>query len=107
VTVPFLGGIVDMVKDPHAFWERQRAYAFPGLSVNSIVTKFTVMVTDPATIRHVFNHNRCGAGRDLVLALFAFREGRRSGRRQRHSRRGDACRRQQPWAQRGHAAAAP
>jgi hypothetical protein len=29
-----------------------------GLSWNSIVTKFTVMVTDPATIRHVFNHNR-------------------------------------------------
>ncbi|KIZ02570.1 hypothetical protein MNEG_5387 [Monoraphidium neglectum] len=46
-----------MVKDPHAFWEKQRAYAFPGLSWNSIVTKFTVMVTDPATIRHVFNHN--------------------------------------------------
>lgn len=56
-TVPFLGGIVEMVKDPHAFWEKQRAYAFPGLSWNSIVTKFTVMVTDPATIRHVFNHN--------------------------------------------------
>jgi hypothetical protein len=58
MTTPFLGGIVDMVKDPHAFWEKQRAYAFPGLSWNSIVTKFTVMVTDPATIRHVFNHNR-------------------------------------------------
>eukprot|EP00877_Chromochloris_zofingiensis_P010637 jgi/Chrzof1/5827/Cz16g17100.t1 len=56
-TVPFLGGIVDMVRDPHAFWEKQRAYSFPGLSWNSIVTKFTVMVTDPALIRHVFNHN--------------------------------------------------
>lgn len=56
-TLPFLGSIVDMVKDPHAFWEKQRAYAFPGLSWNSIVTKFTVMVTDPATIRHVFNNN--------------------------------------------------
>ncbi|KAF8056740.1 CYP710A1 [Scenedesmus sp. PABB004] len=56
-TVPFLGGIVEMVRDPHGFWERQRAYAFPGLSWNAIVTKFTVMVTDPATIRHVFNHN--------------------------------------------------
>jgi hypothetical protein len=48
-----------MVQDPHKFWEKQRAYAFPGLSWNSIVTKFTVMVTDPAVIRHVFNHNRC------------------------------------------------
>eukprot|EP00879_Flechtneria_rotunda_P008606 GHRR01009018.1.p1 GENE.GHRR01009018.1~~GHRR01009018.1.p1 ORF type:complete len:552 (+),score=155.86 GHRR01009018.1:234-1889(+) len=56
-TLPFLGGIVEMVQDPHKFWQRQRAYAFPGLSWNSIVTKFTVMVTDPATIRHVFNHN--------------------------------------------------
>ncbi len=46
-----------MVQDPHAFWERQRAYSFPGLSWNSIVTKFTVMVTDPAVIRHVFQHN--------------------------------------------------
>lgn len=60
-TLPFLGGIVEMVQDPHAFWERQRAYSFPGLSWNSIVTKFTVMVTDPAIIRHVFNHNRCAS----------------------------------------------
>lgn len=59
-TVPFLGSIVEMVQDPHAFWERQRDYSTPGLSWNSIVTKFTVMVTDPATIRHCFNHNRCG-----------------------------------------------
>lgn len=57
-TVPFLGSIVEMVQDPHAFWERQRAYSFPGLSWNSIVTKFTVMVTDPSVIRHVFAHNR-------------------------------------------------
>ena len=47
-----------MVRDPHAFWERQRDYATPGLSWNSIVSKFTVMVTDPAVIRHCFNHNR-------------------------------------------------
>jgi hypothetical protein len=64
--VPFLGSIVEMVQDPHAFWERQRAYALPGLSWNSIVTKFTVMVTDPAVIRHVFNHNRCAGGVVLV-----------------------------------------
>jgi cytochrome P450 family 710 subfamily A protein len=58
---PFLGGIVAMVRDPHAFWERQRAWSRQpgahGLSWNSIVTKFTVMVTDPQLIRHVFNHN--------------------------------------------------
>ena len=53
-----MGGIVEMVMDPHLFWEKQRAYAFPGLSWNSIVGWFTVMVSDPALIRHVFNHNR-------------------------------------------------
>ena len=58
--MPLLGSIVEMVRDPHAFWERQRSYSFPGLSYNSILGKFTVMVTDPATIRHVFNHNGCG-----------------------------------------------
>uniref|UniRef100_A0A383WDD1 sterol 22-desaturase n=1 Tax=Tetradesmus obliquus TaxID=3088 RepID=A0A383WDD1_TETOB len=56
-TVPFLGSMVEMVQDPHAFWERQRDYCTPGLSWNSIVTKYMVMVTDPATIRHCFNHN--------------------------------------------------
>jgi hypothetical protein len=46
-----------MIKDPYGFWERQRRYSFPGLSWTSIVGKFTVFVTDPAIIRHVFNHN--------------------------------------------------
>jgi hypothetical protein len=68
--VPFLGSIVEMVQDPHAFWERQRDYATPGLSWNSIVTKFTVMVTDPATIRHCFNHNRCVAAKNACLTCY-------------------------------------
>jgi cytochrome P450 family 710 subfamily A protein len=59
---PFLGGIVAVVRDPHSFWERQRAWSRDplqgrGLSWNSIVGKFTVMVTDPQLIRHVFNFN--------------------------------------------------
>jgi hypothetical protein len=86
-TVPFLGSIVEMVQDPHAFWERQRDYSTPGLSWNSIVTKFTVMVTDPATIRHCFNHNRCGtaglAGTCYcVLAAVDVRERDRPGHSQ-------------------------
>lgn len=54
---PILGGIVEMVKDPYTFWERQRQYSFPGLSWHSLVGQFTVFVTDAALCRHVFNHN--------------------------------------------------
>lgn len=55
--VPFLGGIVEMVKDPYGFWERQRLYATTGLSWNSIIGRFTVFVTDPHLVRHVFSFN--------------------------------------------------
>uniref|UniRef100_A0A6T8Q4F7 sterol 22-desaturase n=1 Tax=Chlamydomonas leiostraca TaxID=1034604 RepID=A0A6T8Q4F7_9CHLO len=54
---PILGGIVEMVKDPYGFWERQRLYTQSGLSWNSLVGTFTVFVTDPAVSRHVFNSN--------------------------------------------------
>ncbi|GIL60159.1 hypothetical protein Vafri_14781 [Volvox africanus] len=54
---PFLGGIVEMVKDPYAFWERQRLYSFPGMSWNSICGIFTIFVTDAALSRYVFSHN--------------------------------------------------
>ncbi len=30
--VPLVGGIVEMVKDPYGFWEKQRKYSFPGMS---------------------------------------------------------------------------
>lgn len=61
--VPFIGGIVEMIKDPTGFWDRQRLYQPTGLSWNSIVGKFTVFVTDPVISRHVFNHN----GSDSLL----------------------------------------
>lgn len=54
---PILGGIIEMVKDPYAFWEKQRKYACPGMSWQSIVGVFTVFVTDAQICRHVFNHN--------------------------------------------------
>ncbi|GAX72950.1 hypothetical protein CEUSTIGMA_g405.t1 [Chlamydomonas eustigma] len=60
---PFLGGIVEMVKDPYGFWEKQRKYSFPGMSWHSIVGVFTIFVTDAAISRHVFNHN----GADSLL----------------------------------------
>ena len=34
LVTPILGGIVEMVKDPWTFWERQRLYSFPGMSWN-------------------------------------------------------------------------
>jgi len=57
LVIPVLGGIVEMVKDPYGFWEKQRCMSFPGLSWHSIVGVFTVFVTDAAISRHVFNHN--------------------------------------------------
>mmetsp|Transcript_22957 Transcript_22957/g.50366 ORF Transcript_22957/g.50366 Transcript_22957/m.50366 type:complete len:531 (+) Transcript_22957:194-1786(+) len=63
---PILGGIVEMVKDPYGFWEKQRKYSFPGMSWHSLVGTFTVFVTDPAISRHVFNHNSADT---LLMAL--------------------------------------
>lgn len=60
---PVLGGIVEMVKDPYGFWEKQRLMSFPGMSWHSIVGVFTIFVTDAAISRHVFNHN----GADTLL----------------------------------------
>lgn len=72
---PIIGGIVEMVKDPYGFWERQRLYSFPGMSWNSIVGIFTVFVTDPALSRYVFSHNSSDS---LLLALHP--NGERSAR---------------------------
>ncbi|KAG2482695.1 hypothetical protein HYH03_018401 [Edaphochlamys debaryana] len=66
VVTPFLGGIVEMVKDPWTFWEKQRLYSFPGMSWNSIVGVFTIFVTDAALSRYVFSHN---SNDSLLLCL--------------------------------------
>ncbi len=55
--MPIIGGIIEMVMDPFAFWDKQIKFSCPGLSWNSILGNFTVMVTDPAMVRHMFNHN--------------------------------------------------
>ena len=54
---PVVGGIVEMVKDPYGFWEKQRLMSFPGMSWHSLLGVFTIFVTDPAISRHVFSHN--------------------------------------------------
>ena len=40
--VPFLGGLIEMVKDPYAFWERQRVFAERGVSYNSLFGQFVL-----------------------------------------------------------------
>uniref|UniRef100_A0A7S0V0I1 C-22 sterol desaturase n=1 Tax=Polytomella parva TaxID=51329 RepID=A0A7S0V0I1_9CHLO len=64
--VPFIGGIVEMVKNPYKFWEKQRLYSFPGYSWHSLAGQFSVFVTDAALCRHIFNHN---SEDSLLLAL--------------------------------------
>jgi len=51
--VPFLGGLIEMVKDPYAFWERQRVFAERGVSYNSLFGQFIVFVTDPIKCREL------------------------------------------------------
>jgi cytochrome P450 family 710 subfamily A protein len=50
--VPFIGGIVSMVRGPTAFWHGQ--FAMGEYSWNSIVGQFVVVVTEAATVRKVF-----------------------------------------------------
>lgn len=54
---PFLGGLIEMVKDPYAFWERQRLYASKGVSYNSLFGQFIVFVTDPIKCRELMTVN--------------------------------------------------
>lgn len=63
---PVLGGIMEMIKDPYGFWERQRLYSFPGMSWNSIFGIFTIFVTDAALSRHIFSQN---SNDTLLMAL--------------------------------------
>mmetsp|Transcript_6661 Transcript_6661/g.19183 ORF Transcript_6661/g.19183 Transcript_6661/m.19183 type:complete len:518 (+) Transcript_6661:369-1922(+) len=55
--VPLLGCIIEMVMDPFGFWDRQREAENPGLTYNSIVGKFMVMVNDTDVMRKVFSVN--------------------------------------------------
>eukprot|EP00048_Salpingoeca_helianthica_P016002 m.229869 g.229869 ORF g.229869 m.229869 type:complete len:502 (-) comp17863_c0_seq1:121-1626(-) len=57
VAVPFIGSIVEMVKNPYEFWEKQRLFNPDGLSWNSIVGQFMVMSTNTKITRKIFSHN--------------------------------------------------
>ena len=55
---PFLGGLVQMVKDPYAFWEQQRQWAWSaGVSFNSLFGKYILFVTDAAKCRELMAAN--------------------------------------------------
>ncbi|KAL6781877.1 hypothetical protein ACKKBF_B09810 [Auxenochlorella protothecoides x Auxenochlorella symbiontica] len=54
---PLVGGIVEMVMNPFAFWEKQRVYSDPGMSYNSLVGKFILFITDAEKCREVMSIN--------------------------------------------------
>lgn len=54
---PILGGIVEMIKDPYAFWERQRQYSPHGYSWVAILTQFAVFVTRADLCQKIFATN--------------------------------------------------
>ena len=54
---PFIGGIVEMVKDPYGFWEHQRRMNPDGLSWNSIVGQFMVFSTKTEVTKRIFMNN--------------------------------------------------
>ena len=54
---PFLGGLVEMVIDPFTFWDKQRNYADPGYSYNSLFGKLMLFVTDAEKCRELMAVN--------------------------------------------------
>ncbi|KAG5498858.1 hypothetical protein JKF63_03147 [Porcisia hertigi] len=56
-TIPFLGGVVAMIRDPYTFWERQRQYDTHGYSWMAILTQFVVFVTRADLCHKIFATN--------------------------------------------------
>jgi cytochrome P450 family 710 subfamily A protein len=52
--VPFLGGILHMIRHPYDFWHSQMAMG--PISWNSIIGQYFVMVTEADTVRKVFEN---------------------------------------------------
>jgi hypothetical protein len=51
-----------MVMDPYAFWDRQIKFSCPGLSWNSILGSFTVMVRPAGALLARLLRGRRGGG---------------------------------------------
>ena len=62
---PFIGGVVQMVRDPATFWHD--AFARGPLSWTALGTKLVVVVSDAAAARSVFT--RCSDRLPLCLSL--------------------------------------
>lgn len=54
---PIVGGLIEMIKDPYTFWEKQRQYSPHGFSWTSIVNQFVVFVTRADLCHKIFTHN--------------------------------------------------
>ncbi|KAK4526335.1 hypothetical protein GAYE_SCF23G4249 [Galdieria yellowstonensis] len=65
-TLPFLGSIIEMVKNPYEFWEKQRLLDPQGVSANFLVGRITLFVTDSALVRAILNNN---SAKTFLLAL--------------------------------------
>ena len=63
LTVPFIGGIVQMILAPYDFWHGQMNYG--KLSWNSIIGQFFVLIADSEYSRKVFE--RCSSDMPLIL----------------------------------------
>lgn len=61
--VPLIGGIVEMVKDPYGFWEKQRALERNGVSKFMLLGKLVLFSTDTDVSRRILMHN----GPDALL----------------------------------------
>lgn len=57
LATPLLGGVLDMIKDPYNFWERQRRYSPHGYSWLAIITQFVVFVTRADLCQKIFATN--------------------------------------------------
>lgn len=55
--VPVVGGIIEMIRDPYNFWEKQRQYNPHGYSWTSIANQFVVFVTRADLCQKIFAHN--------------------------------------------------
>ena len=63
LTVPFIGGIVQMIIAPYKFWHGQMDYG--KLSWNTIIGRFFVLIADSENSRKIFE--RCSSDMPLVL----------------------------------------
>ena len=63
LTIPFVGGIIHMIRAPYDFWHGQMEYG--KLSWNSIIGRFFVLIADSENSRKIFE--KCSSDMPLIL----------------------------------------